>query len=424
VNAVIALRQHFARSCLVPLLLSALFSGGVPPARAAGYENCNNCQNCVYNGQTWSCKDPPGLVKDGKSDRWWLGLWVLVILVGPALVLVVMKWMVALLQAHSRPIFPTYIVSNILGFWFGGYLRKRMRAQQSTPADVPNDGAPVKTVSSQERTRELRFVYHDGYIERVTIGPGPEVTLAVELDPFWNSDSIRSILPFELDPFWNYGRFGTQLKFSGILDFPSVRKYFEAIAQEIPDVGLLDRIGSICVDEKLASSPGNLYLHVNTAGIGSITFHCANVTESELSPLGVTGTVKRVIQIDGARFSSLEEFYDEVGERLIPGAYWGRNLDAFNDILRGGFGTPNEGFILVWNNHKLSQQRLGYDETVRQLRLRLGRCHPGNVPHVQAQLAAAERREGPTVFDWLVEIIQVHCPGGEEAEDNVELVLK
>ena len=134
--------------------------------------------------------------------------------------------------------------------------------------------------------------------------------------------------------------------------------------------------------------------------------------------------MKRVIEIDGERFSSLEEFYDEVSERLIPGAYWGRNLDAFNDILRGGFGTPDEGFILIWKNHKHSQRRLGYGETVRQLRLRLERCHPSNIPHVQSELAAAERREGPTVFDWLVEIIQVHCAGGHEAEDNVELALK
>ena len=80
--------------------------------------------------------------------------------------------------------------------------------------------------------------------------------------------------------------------------------------------------------------------------------------------------MKRVIEIDGERFSSLEEFYDEVSERLIPGAYWGRSLDAFNDILRGGFGAPDEGFILVWKNHKHSQRRLGYDETVRQRRSR------------------------------------------------------
>lgn len=32
------------------------------------------------------------------------------------------------------------------------------------------------------------------------------------------------------------------------------------------------------------------------------------------------------IEIDGARFRTLEEFFDEVTERLIPGTTWGRNL--------------------------------------------------------------------------------------------------
>lgn len=47
-----------------------------------------------------------------------------------------------------------------------------------------------------------------------------------------------------------------------------------------------------------------------------------------------------VYEIDGSRFHTLEEFYDEIGTALIHGSPWGRNLDAFNDILRGGFGTP------------------------------------------------------------------------------------
>ena len=45
--------------------------------------------------------------------------------------------------------------------------------------------------------------------------------------------------------------------------------------------------------------------------------------------------------IDGERFSTLEEFYEEIGRVLQLGS-WGHNLDAFNDILRGGFGTPKK----------------------------------------------------------------------------------
>jgi len=134
--------------------------------------------------------------------------------------------------------------------------------------------------------------------------------------------------------------------------------------------------------------------------------------------------MRDTIQIDGARFTFLEGFYDEVSRQLVPGANWGRNLDAFNDILRGGFGTPVGGFVLIWKNHALSRAHLGYHETVRQLRLRLNQCHPSNLPLVQRQLDAADRREGPTVFEWLLDIIQAHGRGGQESEDNIELVLE
>ena len=67
---------------------------------------------------------------------------------------------------------------------------------------------------------------------------------------------------------------------------------------------------------------------------------------------------KPVLTINGGNFSTLEEFYDEVERVLIPGAAWGRNLDAFNDILRGGFGTPEGGFVLRWLESDRSRKHL------------------------------------------------------------------
>jgi RNAse (barnase) inhibitor barstar len=133
--------------------------------------------------------------------------------------------------------------------------------------------------------------------------------------------------------------------------------------------------------------------------------------------------MKPTLEIDGTHFDTLEGFYDEVSRQLIPSFDWGHNLDAFDDILHDGFGTP-EGFVLVWRYHDSSRASLGYDETVRQLRIRLGRCHPSNVPAVRADLETALRGEGPTVFDWLIEMIRVHGPGGKEAEDGIELLLR
>lgn len=129
-------------------------------------------------------------------------------------------------------------------------------------------------------------------------------------------------------------------------------------------------------------------------------------------------------EIDGREIHDLPGFYDQVSTVIIRGVEWGRNLNAFNDILRGGFGTPDEGFTIVWRNAGLSRQRLGYDETVRVLRLRLETCHPSNRDDVARDIASALERQGSTVFDWLVGIIRDHGPGGTEADDNVLLELR
>ncbi len=97
---------------------------------------------------------------------------------------------------------------------------------------------------------------------------------------------------------------------------------------------------------------------------------------------------KEIYEIDGGDFRDLQEFYDVISRVLIPGVDWGRNLNAFNDILRGGFGTPDVGFVLRWKNSSVSRKRLG------------------------------------PVFFELVEIIQDHCADGSEHEDGVELVLE
>lgn len=134
--------------------------------------------------------------------------------------------------------------------------------------------------------------------------------------------------------------------------------------------------------------------------------------------------MKPVIYIDGEHFSTLDEFFRHFQEQALDGACWGSNLDSFHDVLRGGFGTPEDGFLLIWKNHLLSRSRLGYAETQRVLRRRLTTCHPANDERVQAELALAQQHQGETVFDWLVEIIRIHGPGGPEQEDGVELLLQ
>jgi hypothetical protein len=72
-----------------------------------------------------------------------------------------------------------------------------------------------------------------------------------------------------------------------------------------------------------------------------------------------------------------------------------------------GVGTANGSD----SDHAVSRERLGYPETVRQLELRLARCHPSNRAAVEARLAAARDQRGRTVFDQLVEIFESRAPG-------------
>lgn len=127
--------------------------------------------------------------------------------------------------------------------------------------------------------------------------------------------------------------------------------------------------------------------------------------------------------LDGTKITSLEAFFSELSKTLILGAQWGENLDALDDVLRGGFGTPEDGIVIRWVHSEASRASLGYPETVRQLERRLERCHPANREIVRAELRRAQRDEGETVFDWLVDFFRDHGPGGEQSQDNVRLIL-
>ena len=126
--------------------------------------------------------------------------------------------------------------------------------------------------------------------------------------------------------------------------------------------------------------------------------------------------------LDGTSFDDLASFFTAI-TRTLGVTGWGTNLDAFNDILRGGYGTPEGGFTLRWASSAVSAQRLGWPETIRYLEKKLATCHPANIPSVQADLAAAQCGEGQTLFDIITSIIREHGPGGIEAEDNVHLIL-
>jgi RNAse (barnase) inhibitor barstar len=70
-----------------------------------------------------------------------------------------------------------------------------------------------------------------------------------------------------------------------------------------------------------------------------------------------TGSQPVIYHIDGRKITSANDFYREIGSAVNgPGGYFGRNLDALADCLRGGFGTPEQRpYEFEWQHSALSQ---------------------------------------------------------------------
>ncbi|WP_116108785.1 barstar family protein [Lewinella sp. IMCC34191] len=120
----------------------------------------------------------------------------------------------------------------------------------------------------------------------------------------------------------------------------------------------------------------------------------------------------RTIELDGTAFDDLEGFYNEVERKLTSGLDWrvGHNLDAFNDILYGGFGVhePHEAVNLIWRHSGRSQQVLGWPETEKYWATKVRTFHPNNRHIALARLESAKRQDGPTLYEMLCSIIREH----------------
>jgi RNAse (barnase) inhibitor barstar len=109
-----------------------------------------------------------------------------------------------------------------------------------------------------------------------------------------------------------------------------------------------------------------------------------------------------IIEIDGQGFSTLDGFFETIWPLLAGEPCKSTiNLDAFNDILS----WPETPFTLVWKDSELSQKRLGHSEIARKLEGMLSVCHPSNRESLLQRIEDAKNGRGPTMFDWLVQII-------------------
>ncbi|MBD5529445.1 MAG: ribonuclease inhibitor [Lachnospiraceae bacterium] len=119
--------------------------------------------------------------------------------------------------------------------------------------------------------------------------------------------------------------------------------------------------------------------------------------------------MKHKITIDGTHFSTIEEFYDEIDKLLTKNLTWktGHNMDAFHDLLRGGFGVHEvgEGIEFSWAHSNKSRQDFGYEATVLYWEKILQRCHPTNCERVKLKIEKARSHGGETLFDIIIGVI-------------------
>ncbi|GIN87898.1 hypothetical protein J6TS2_42840 [Heyndrickxia sporothermodurans] len=118
--------------------------------------------------------------------------------------------------------------------------------------------------------------------------------------------------------------------------------------------------------------------------------------------------MKKVFIIDGNNFSDFKGFCKEFSNQVLSGKHqWNGNLDAFNDILWGGFGDieSQEEFTIIWKNTVKSRKDLGYSETIKRLYKVLASCHPSNEEMVIQKINDAKMEKGQNLFDLIEEII-------------------
>lgn len=128
----------------------------------------------------------------------------------------------------------------------------------------------------------------------------------------------------------------------------------------------------------------------------------------------------KTLTLNGAHVHDIPSFYAEVNAVFMADESWqlGQSLDAFNDLLYGGFGAlcGNEPVTLVWLHAEHSRTALGLDATRRYYQDKLAQPECFNSAHFQRQLDALENGSGQTYFDILLELIAEHS--------NIALLLR
>ncbi|MCL4638701.1 MULTISPECIES: barstar family protein [Olivibacter] len=125
------------------------------------------------------------------------------------------------------------------------------------------------------------------------------------------------------------------------------------------------------------------------------------------------------IAIDGLHIHDIASFYEEINRVFMSDEDWkiGNSLDAFNDLLYGGFGAMKdcEKVRFVWKNVERMQEALGYKATKAYYEDKLQQGALFNKEYFREKLIALENGTGETYFEMLKSIVAAH--------KNIDLVL-
>ena len=62
------------------------------------------------------------------------------------------------------------------------------------------------------------------------------------------------------------------------------------------------------------------------------------------------------LDLDGGKMATIDDFHDQVARHSQTPNYYGRNLDAFFDVVAQDFEAP---ILVLWRHSEIAKTRLG-----------------------------------------------------------------
>ena len=118
----------------------------------------------------------------------------------------------------------------------------------------------------------------------------------------------------------------------------------------------------------------------------------------------------KIFVLDGAQFNDIEGFYEFAYATLTKDLDWSpaHNLDAFNDILYGGFGAfePKEQIIVRWINFEKSALDLGLQPSIKYYLQRAENLTGNRAAYFRKKAEDLKSDKGETLLTSICQIIE------------------